>query len=160
MSPVALLCEIIAQSGKVAAASCRDSEAYGDLVDAGLVRGDGLVQSVPCAACDIGYDAQVVFEEGRHGHFCPESGFVPLERSGLIAVVPDLEVLSAQIGEALGRGMRGPRRLSGHAWHVGTFRTEAADIAVYFQACLQTAQDLHALEAALIREAGRASAWC
>ncbi len=59
MSPVALLCGIIAQSGNVAETTYRDCDGYGDLMAAGLVRRQGLVQSVLCDACDTGHDATI-----------------------------------------------------------------------------------------------------
>ena len=149
MLPVALLCGIISQSGKVAATTYRDFHAYGQLVTAGLVRRQGLVQSVQCDACDIGHDAAIVFEDGCYGHFCPEAGFVPVERSDLIAVTPDYEALITQIAAALLCGVRGPRRLADKTWHIGTVRTDVTDIAVNFHACLQTAHDLQSLETAL-----------
>lgn len=149
MSPVALLCGIIAQSGKVAANAHRDCAAYGFFVTAGLVKAQGLVQSVLCDACDIGHDAAITFEDGRYGHICPESGFVPVERADLIPVAPDFEALTRRIAAALDCGQRKPRSIGEQTWHIGTLRSDTADIAVYFQARLQTSQDLQALETAL-----------
>lgn len=149
MSPVALLCGIIAQSGKVAATSYRDCDSYGQLVTAGLVRRQGLVQSVLCDSCDIGHDAAIVFEDGCYGHVCPEAGFVPIERPDLVAVEPVFDAMARQIAEVLGCGARAPLCIADQTWPIGIVRTDAADIAVYFHACLQTAQDLHALETAL-----------
>jgi len=147
--PVALLCRIIAPSGKVAATTYRDCDAYGDLVTAGLVRRQGLVQSVLCDACDIGHDAAIVFEDGFYGHFFPEVGFVPVGRPELIAVEPVFDALAKQIADALGCEGRGPCCLADQTWHIGKVRTDNADIAVYFHPCLQTGQDLHALETVL-----------
>lgn len=149
MSPIALLCGIIAQSRKVAANTHRDCDAYGSLVTAGLVQAQGLVQSVLCDACDIGHDAAITFEDGRYGHTCPESGFVPVERDDLIAVAPDFEALTTQIAAALDCDHRKPRSIGERTWHIGTLRSETADIAVYFHDRLQTSQDLQALETAL-----------
>ncbi|WP_370286574.1 hypothetical protein [Pseudooceanicola nanhaiensis] len=149
MSSVALLCGIIAQSGKVAANAHRDSDGYGSLVTAGLVQAQGLVQSVLCDACDIGHDAAITFEDGRYGHTCPEAGFVPVERADLIAVAPDFDVLTRQIASALDCGQRKPRSIGEQTWHIGTLRSDTADIAVYFQARLQSSQDLQALETTL-----------
>lgn len=146
MSPVALLCGIISQSAKTAAESYRACDGYGDLVSARLVKRQGLVQSVLCDACDTAHDAPIVFEDGRYGHFCPTEGFVPVKRSELVAVVPDLAVLATQIADALGCTGRAPRCLANHTWNIGTVRTGAADIAVYFHACLQMAKDLQSLE--------------
>jgi|GEM_PF-3315964 len=149
MSPVALLCAIISQSGKVAATTYRTYDAYGYLVTAALVRREGLVQSMQCDACDIGHDAAIVFEDGCYGHVCPEAGFVPIERADLIAIAPDYEALAKQVAAVLGCRAGGPRRLADQTWYIGTVRTDAADIAVYFHARLQTAQDLQSLETAL-----------
>ncbi|SLN41782.1 hypothetical protein ROJ8625_02011 [Roseivivax jejudonensis] len=149
MSPVVLLCGIIAQSGKVSATTYRDLDAYGQLVTTGLVRRQGLVQSVLCDACDMGHDAAIVFDDGRYGHVCPEIGFVPVERSELIAVAPDFEALATQIAAALGCKAHGARRLADQTWHIGTVRTATADIAVFFHARLQTTQDLQSLETVL-----------
>lgn len=93
----------------MAATTYRDRDGYGQLVTAGLVHRQGLVKSVLCDACDIGHDAAILFEDERYGHFCPEAGFVPVERSDLIAVAADFEALVAQIAAALGCRARGPR---------------------------------------------------
>lgn len=152
MSPIALLCGIIAQSGNVAETTYRDCDGYGDLMAAGLVRRQGLVQSVLCDACDTGHDATILFQDGRYGNLCPEAGFVPVERPDLIAVAADLDELSTQVAAALGCGVRRPRRIANESWHVGTVKTETADIAVYIHPCLRTLQDLSALDAALRRQ--------
>ncbi|PWJ19358.1 hypothetical protein [Jannaschia seohaensis] len=149
VSPIALLSGIIAQGGKVAADSYRDCDGYGPLVTAGLVRREGLVSSVLCEACDIGHEAPVLYESDTYGHVCPEAGFVPMARGDLIAIAPDLEVLATQIAGALGCRERAPRHIGDGIWHVGTVRTEAADVGVYFCARLQTSDDLHLLDAAL-----------
>jgi hypothetical protein len=133
----------------VAATTYRGCGAYGDLVTAGLVRRMGLVQSVLCDACDIGHDAAITFEDECYGYVCPEAGFVPVERPDLFAVEPDFDTLVSQIDAALRHSPRGPRGIADQTWHIGTARTDAANIAVYFHPHLQTAQDLQALENAL-----------
>lgn len=148
-SPVALLSEIIAQSSKVSAKTYGTRPAYGALRAAGLLRDRGLIQSVLCDACDIGHDAPVLFEGGAYGHVCPQSGFVSLDRSDLIAAAPDFEILARQIAAALDCVKRKPRAIGGQTWHIGTVRTETADVAVYFHTRLQTKQDLYGLEMAL-----------
>lgn len=61
MSPVALLCAIIAQSDRVAATTYRDCDANGQLVTAGLVRRQGLVQSVHAAPEANGSQVQLLY---------------------------------------------------------------------------------------------------
>lgn len=149
MSPITLLCEIVAQKRPVAAIDYRDCKAFRQLVAVGLLKKQGLVQSVLCDACDIGHDGSIVFEDQRYGHHCPEAGFVSVERDDLIAVAPDVALLASLTAAAFGCDSGKPRQIEEASWRVGVVRTEAADIAVYLHPCLETARDVRVLNAAL-----------
>ena len=152
MNAVSLLCEIITQTGKVAAHTYREDERYGALLDAGLLKCDGLVQSVLCENCETPHDAAVEFEAESYGYYCPDLGFVPLERAGLVAIRPDLEALLDQLGVALGCDPRSTLRLGPQTWRVGLVDTPGGRAVVYLHPRLLDGDDLDALESAMRAE--------
>lgn len=152
MNAVSLLCEIITQTGKVAAHTYREDERYGALLDAGLLKRDGLVQSVLCENCETPHDAAVEFQAESYGYYCPDLGFVPLERAGLVAIRPDLEALLDQLGVALGCDPRSTLRLGPQTWRVGVVDTPGGRAVVYLHPRLLDSDDLDALESAMRAE--------
>lgn len=155
MNAVSLLCEIIGQAGKVAARTYRDDAGYGVLLDAGLVQRDGLVQSVPCENCDMPHDAEIVFEGGFYGHFCPELGLVPVEPADLVAVRANLAALVEQLQVAFDCAPGGISQLGPQTWRVGLVDTPGGRAVVYFHTCFQIDDDLVSLENALRAEIRR-----
>lgn len=155
MDAVSLLCEIIGQAGKVAAQAYRDDAGYGVLLDAGLIQRDGLVQSVLCENCDMPHDAEIVSEGGSYGHFCPEVGFVPGERAGLVAARPNLSALVKHLHTAFDCAPGGVSQLGPQTWRVGLVDTPGGRAVVYFHTCLQNDDDLVSLENALRAEIRR-----
>lgn len=149
MGAVSLLCEIVGQAGKVAAQTYRDDARYGVLLDAGLIQLDGLVQSVLCENCDMPHDSEIVFEGGSYGYFCPELGFVTVERGDLVAVRPDLAALTERLHEALECAAGRISQLGPQTWCVGLVDTPGGRAVVYFHTCLQNDDDLVSLESAL-----------
>ena len=152
MSAATLLCEIIAQGAKASAGTFRSRAGYHALILQGLVQESGVVQSIQCDDCDDPHDAEVVFESGQYGYFCPENGFVAIERSDLTGVKSDLQTLTSFISAALGCNRRKGTPVSGSTWRVGALDTIAGDLTIYFHPRLQSCEDLHELEAALQRE--------
>ncbi len=155
MTPISLLCEIIGQTGKVAAQAYRDDARYGALLDAGLIQRNGVVQSVLCENCHAPHDAEIVFEGGSYGHYCPEIGFVPVERAEIVAVHPNLEALVEQLHAALDCGSGGISQLGPQTWRVGLVDTPGGRAAVYFHPNLSSGHDLVDLETALRCEVRR-----
>lgn len=152
---MSLLCEIIGQSGEVAAHAYRDDARYGVLLDAGLLQRDGLVQSVLCENCDVPHDAQIVFEGGSYGYFCPDLGLVHLERTDIVAVRPNLPALASQLHMALGCEPGGTSQLGAQTWRIGLVDIPGGRAAVYFQTCLLSDVDLIGLGKALRTEIRR-----
>ncbi|RMA40989.1 hypothetical protein [Rhodophyticola porphyridii] len=155
MNAVSLLCDIIGQAGKVAAQAYRDDARYGALLDAGLLQGDGLVQSVLCESCDVPHDAEIVFEGGSYGYFCPDLGLVSVERADLVAVRPDLAALVEHLHAAFECQPGGISQLGPQTWRVGLVDTPGGRAVVYFHTCLQTDDDLVSLGNALRAEIRR-----
>jgi len=155
LNAVSLLCDIIGQAGKVAAQAYRDDARYGALLDAGLLQGDGVVQSVQCEDCDVPHDAEIVFEGGSYGHYCPELGFVPTERADLVAVRPNLAALVEHLHAAFACPPGGITQLGPQTWRVGLVDTPGGRAVVYFRTCLQTDDDLVSLGNALRAEIRR-----
>ena len=149
MNAISLLSEIIGQAGKVAAQAYRNDTRYGVLLDAGLLKSDGLVQSVFCENCDVPHDAEIVFERGLYGHFCPDLGLVPVEREDLVAVRPNLAVLVEHLHAAFECQPGGISQLGPQTWRVGLVDTPGGRGVVYFHTCLQNDDDLISLENAL-----------
>lgn len=155
MNPVSLLCDIIGQAGKVAAQAYRDDARYGALLDAGLLEEDGLVQSMLCENCDVPHDAEIKFVGASYGHFCPEFGFVPVERADLVAVRPNLAALVEHLRAAFECPPGDISQLGPQTWRVGLADTPGGRAIVYFQTFLQTDDDLVSLGNALRAEIRR-----
>lgn len=155
MNAVSLLSEIIGQAGKVAAQAYRDDVRYGALLDAGLLQRDGLVYSVLCENCDAPHDAEIVFEGGSYGHFCPELGLIPAERADLVAVRPNLAVLVELLHAAFECAHGGASQLGPQTWRVGLVETPGGRAVVYFHTCLLNEDDLVDLSTALRAEIRR-----
>lgn len=149
MNAVSLLCDILGQAGKVATRVYHDDARYGVLLEAGFLQGDGLVQSVLCENCDVPHDAEVVFEGGSYGHFCPEIGFVPVERADLVAIRPNLASLVEHLHAAFECPSGGISKLGPQTWRVGLVDTPGGRAVVYFHTSLQNDDDLVNLENAL-----------
>ncbi|WP_420395807.1 hypothetical protein [Nioella sp.] len=149
MNAISLLSEIIGQAGKVAAQAYRNDTRYGVLLDAGLLKSDGLVQSVFCENCDVPHDAEIVFEGGSYGHFCPELGFVPVERADLVAVRPNFAALVEHLHAAFECSQGGISQLGPQTWRIGLVDTPGGRAVVYFHTCLQNDDELVSLENAL-----------
>lgn len=155
MAAVSLLCDIIGQAGKVAAQAYRDDARLGALLDTGLLEEDGLVQSVLCENCDVPHDAEIVFEGGSYGHYCPELGLVPIERADIVAVRPNLVALVEHLRAAFECPPGGISQLGPQTWRVGLADTPGGRAVVYFHTCLRTDDDLVSLGTALRAEIRR-----
>lgn len=155
MNPISLLCEIIGQSGKVAAQAYRNDAKYGALLDASLILRDGVVQSVLCENCDAPHDAEIVFEGGAYGHYCLNLGFVSVERADLVAVRPDLTGLAEKLHIALECEPGGASQLAPRTWRIGLVDTPGGRAVVYFHPFLSDSEDLDELATALRSEIRR-----
>lgn len=150
-----MLCEIIEQAGKVAALAYRDDARYSALLDAGLIQHDGVVQSVLCENCDAPHDAEIVFEGGSYGHFCPELGFFPVERTELVAVRPELTKLADQLHVAFECQSGTKSQLGSYTWRIGLVDTPGGRAVVYFHPRLLNEDDLNHFETCLRTEIRR-----
>lgn len=152
MAAIALLCEILAQSANASAETYRPRPGYQALLSSGSVQETGLVQSTHCADCDHAHDAEVVFEGGQYGYFCPQIGFVPVDRSRLIAVTPVLKKIVQGLADAFGCKRRKATPIHSQTWRVGAVETPGGDATLYLHPRLRSAEDLRDLETALRRE--------
>ncbi|MEL6920145.1 MAG: hypothetical protein AAFO77_03855 [Pseudomonadota bacterium] len=155
MNAVSLLCDIIGQAGKVAARAYSDDARFGALLDAGLLEDDGLVQSVLCENCDLPHDAEIKFEGGEYGHYCPDLGLVPIKRGDVVAVRPDLAALVEHLHAAFQCTPGGMSQLGAQTWRVGLVDTPGGRTVVYFHSCLRDDDDLVSLGNALRAEIRR-----
>ncbi|MEM7238765.1 MAG: hypothetical protein AAF501_13220 [Pseudomonadota bacterium] len=152
MAGAILLCEIIAQGGDVTAAAYRNRVGYAALVRAGLIAEGGIAQSVLCNDCGTTHDAEIVFEDGHYGYWCPEAGFVRVGRAHLVTLKPDLSVLVARLADLLACKRCKATPLGGTTWRIGSVETAAGDVTIYLHPRLQHAGDLMAIEMVLLSE--------
>ena len=152
MDAIALFCALAAQRGKVSARHYSKYAAYGHLITAGLVTETGVVGSVLCDECDQPHDAQVVYENGQYGYYCPDLGFMPMDRSGLTAAKPDFAKFVAALANALNCQRRKTSPVLGETWRIGAIDTHGGDLVIYMHPTLQHAQDIEAVATALGKE--------
>ncbi|WP_415402877.1 hypothetical protein [Tateyamaria sp. SN3-11] len=155
MNAVSLLSEIIEQVGKVGARAYRNDAQFGALLDAGLLQCDGMVQSVVCANCDESHDAEIIFEGGSYGHYCPDLGFVTIERADLVSMRPNLVGLVEQLHVAFGCELGSTSQLGPHTWRIGLVETPGGRAVAYFHPRLLNSDDLDDLNTALRAEIRR-----
>ncbi|TRD14285.1 hypothetical protein [Palleronia caenipelagi] len=157
MSAAGVLSEMIALGAKTSAASFRTRNGYDGLIRAGLIRESGVVSSLGCEECSLPHDAEIVFEAGLYGYHCPELGFVPVERSEVLAVQVNLPVLVEQFAELFGCKRRKTDPIHEATWRIGALETPQGDVTLYLHPRLIHDRDARALTDALSREAR--SAW-
>lgn len=152
MTPLAILCEIIALGGKVAATQYRDNPGSQVLLNHEYLIEAGVLASVVCNDCDEAHAAPVVFEDGFYGYHCPELGFVSLDRTDVHAVLPDLHRLIEGLAEALECTRRKQTPVQGQTYRIGAHKADAGEIMLYFHSKLQSEEDARELAHALSRE--------
>ena len=157
MSAVALLANVICHGGKVRVASLGQDQDVRALLARGLLRKAGVVSSVVCMDCENAHAAEVIFDRDAYCHYCPDLGFVTLERPDIAAVEPDLPVLIERLAEAFACARRKATPVHGNTWRIGAVQTDHGDITLYFHPRLREEDDARELADALSREI--ASAW-
>lgn len=157
MSAVDLLGKVVCHGGRVCVAALGQERDVRALLSCGLLREAGVVSSVICMDCENAHAAEVIFDDGVYGYFCPDLGFVKLERSDIVAAEPDLPALIEYLAEAFACARRKTAPVYGNTWRIGAVKTDHGDITLYFHPRLQDAEDARELSDALSREI--ASAW-
>jgi hypothetical protein len=128
------------------------SPGYQALLRAHHIREAGVVQSLVCSECDDAHDAEIVHEGGRYGFYCPELGFVPVERSAVIGLVANLPNLVAGVADAFRCKRRKSTAVHGTTWRIGAIGSHGADVVLCFHPHLKDARDVSQVEATLARE--------
>ena len=157
MSAVDLLGNVICHGGKVCVAALGQERDVRALLASGLIREAGIVSSVVCMDCENSHAAEVIFDEGEYGHYCPDVGFVKLERPDIVAVEPDLPALIEHLAEGFACARRKATPVNGDTWRIGAVKTDHGDITLYFHPRLRDGEDARELADALSHEI--ASAW-
>ncbi len=152
MTAIETLSSIIAQRGKASKSFYHGHAGFDLLAQTGFIRDSGLVQSVPCDACDDPHDAELVFEHDTYGYHCPDVGFVGLTVLSSRAIQPDIGKLVADLADAFDCKKRKSTPVKDETWRIGALETPAGDLALYFHPRLETEHDAHAVEAALLQE--------
>ncbi len=154
MKPIELLCEIVAQKGKVAASLYSRHPCFSALLAFGFLERGGAVQSIPCLNCDNPHNVEIVHHSGRIGFFCPEMGFIPVAEGEINAVRANIAKIIDALTDTFDCRARKSSPVAGETWRVGKVSSEAGDIAIYFHPKLQTETDATDLAAALAQEPG------
>lgn len=157
MSAVDLLGKIVCHGGRVCVAALGQERDVRTLLSCGLLREAGVVSSVICMDCENAHAAEVIFDDGAYGYFCPDLGFVNLERRDIAAVEPDLPALIEHFAEAFDCARRKATPVHGDTWRIGSVKTDHGVITLYFHPRLRDAEDVRELADALSREI--TSAW-
>ena len=153
MGAASLLAEIIAQRGRVLAASYALEPQFNALIERGFLEDAGIAQSVFCDDCDMPHDAEVVVSEGgQYGIHCPELGFIPKDRPEVAAVQPNLELLVKNLADVLGCRRTKSTPVHGETWRIGEVLGSTGNVFVYLHPVLRDDGDLQALKDALGRE--------
>lgn len=156
MGGVETLESIVAQRGKASMRYYQCRNGFDLIVGAGLVRVGGVVQSVPCDACDTPHDAEVAFADGTYGIYCSEAGFVPLDVASISAIEPDTQKLVSELASAFDCKRRKSAPIHGKTWRIGAVDTPTGDLALYFHPTLQDDIDVREVQAAFANEVGSA----
>jgi len=152
VTPLSMLCEIIALGGKVAASPYRGGPALAALLHHGFVREAGVLGSIVCDACETMHSAAVSYDDGRYGYHCPDLGFVLLDRADVEAVRSNHGLLVECLSDALGCKRRKQSPIFGQTWRIGALETDGGEIMLYFHPQLQSEEDVRKLLDALGRE--------
>lgn len=152
MSAAALLCAIIAQGGKVTSDFYHGDRGFAALVRHGFLREAGVLTSVVCDQCDAPHSAQVVYEGGKTGYFCPELGFTPLPPELSTAFLPDMALLVGRLADTFECRQRKTSILYGLTWRIGAARVASTQVMLYFHPTVKSEDDAHDLQNALSRE--------
>lgn len=152
MSAVGTLCDVIAQGEKATIATYREESDFEAILCSGFVREQGVVQSIACLECDTTHDAEIIHEAGQYGYFCPDLGFVSVERDAISGLQPNISGIVSSLADAFGCRRRKSTPLQARTWRIGTVMCEGGDITLYFHPCLSDEQDASDLSAALSRD--------
>lgn len=152
MSAVALLSDVICQRARVSVLALSNDPDFSALLNCGLLRKVGVVDSFACMECEEPHAAEVLFEAGEYGYFCPELGFIHLSRQQIAGIESDLPPLIARLASAFGCTRRKATPVHGTTWRIGAVKTDHGDIAIYFHPRLRDEGDSLALADALSRE--------
>lgn len=152
MTAIGLLSEAIAQGGKISASHYGAAPNFPWLLQQGYLTDAGVVASVLCNDCEETHTAPVVFEAGGYGYYCPDLGFVPVERKAIQGVLPDLPKLIGALADLFDCQKRKSAPVRGQTWRIGAYSAVSGDVMLYFHPRLQTEEDARELEAALSRE--------
>lgn len=152
MSAIDLLCEIIALKAKASAALYKHQPDFEALLREGFVQECGVGRSTVCFQCDDAHDAEIIHDGDKYGYYCPELGFVAVERDEITSLQPNMPRIVSGLADAFGCRRRKSTPLQGMTWRIGTVPSEGGDITLYFHPCLSDEQDALELSAALSRE--------
>ena len=152
MNALGLLGEIIAAGGKPAASAYRDRPGYAALLRYGFLQEVGVASSVVCDDCSMPHSAQIVFEGGRYGYYCPDLGYVSLDQANIQALRPGIGQLVGALAEALGCKRRRQTPVHGQTWRIGMLEAEPGGVMLYVHPKLQSEVDAQELSDALSRE--------
>lgn len=154
MSAVHLIAGIIAGGAKVPVASLSHPQLFRSLLEQGLLRDAGVVSAVLCTDCEEPHGAEVIFDAGEYGYFCPALGFTHLARHDITAVDVNLPFLIGKLADAFACARRKSTPVHGKTWRIGAMNTVHGDVMLYFHPRLMDQNDALDLADGLSREMG------
>ena len=152
MNPISLLCEIIAQGGKVSSHFYRGDPSLALLVRHGFLCERGVMSSVVCDGCDEAHAAPIVYVDGRYGYFCPDLGFCGMEPRDVTMLSADIPHLINTLADVLGCRQRKSSSLRGMTWRIGVVTAHGVSVMLHFHPRLKTENDAQELKNVLVRE--------
>lgn len=154
MSAVDVLARVISEGAKVSITSLRQPEYVRALLKFGLFRECGVMGAVVCTDCEEPHAAEVIFDAGEYGHFCPTLGFTHLARTDIAAVEVNLPSLIENLADAFACTRRKHTPVYGNTWRIGAVKTDYGDVMLYFHPRLNDGNDALDLADGLSREMG------
>lgn len=152
MTAIRTLCNIIAQRAKVNKSLYSRDTSLNQLIDAGLIEDNGVMQATVCSSCFDTHAAEIMFENDTYGFFCPSVGFTALDRKEIEAVVPCIPTLISMLADLFECERRKTSPISGMVWRIGTTETPGGALALYFCPSLKGENDVREVSTALSRE--------
>lgn len=152
MNALDTLCNIIAQRGIASEKLHKREVGYDLLLARSLLRNNCVVQSVACDACDDPHDAQVVFEDGTYGHYCPDFGFIQLDDFDIKGVQADIAKLVGMLADTLDCKRRKATPIRSDVSRIGALDTPKGDLVLYFTPVLRDETQAQNVMAALGQE--------
>lgn len=123
------------------------------MCSAGLWYHDGVVSDIICDACDDIHAVEIIpLPKGGYGWFCSNTGrYYAADNNTVARGVWRYEVIAARLADALDIPEKELKDAGGGIWHLGRPSIKGVRERAFFMLCLQSTQDIEAVNAAIIK---------